>query len=105
MADRLAGDPVIVAHSMGGLASLAYASKNPVKALVLITPVVPKGYADEEIPLPLDPSAMWLAPPEMLRQLFWESVDDEKSRRFESLVVPESPRLSWKRLGGQLKWT
>jgi pimeloyl-ACP methyl ester carboxylesterase len=54
VADWLGREPVLVAHSMGGLASLVYASRNPVRALVLITPVMPKEYAGAEIPLPVD---------------------------------------------------
>ena len=92
VADRLPGNPVLVAHSMGGLAALAYASRNPVRALVLITPVVPREYAGAEIPVPVDPSAMWLAPPETLRELFWDLVDDVTSGRYQSLAVPESPQ-------------
>jgi pimeloyl-ACP methyl ester carboxylesterase len=92
VADRLEGDPILVAHSMGGLAALAYASRNPVRALALITPVVPKEYGGAEVPLPVDSSAMWFAAPEMLRQIFWDMVDDEQSERYLSLCVPESPR-------------
>jgi pimeloyl-ACP methyl ester carboxylesterase len=77
---------------MGALATLSYASKNAVRALALLNPVVPKGYASADIPLPVDMSEMWFAPPERLRQLFWDKVDDEKSERFLSLACPESPQ-------------
>ncbi|WP_433557411.1 alpha/beta hydrolase [Pseudonocardia xinjiangensis] len=92
VADRLPDDPVLIAHSMGGLAALAYASKYPVKALVLLTPVVPGKHAGAEIPLPIDPSTMWLIPAEALRQVFWDAVGDDEAQRYASLVVPESPR-------------
>lgn len=92
VADRLQGHPILVAHSMGGLAALAYARRHPVRALVLITPVVPAKYAGAEIPLPVDPSSMWIIPSDSLREIFWDSVDDEKSARYQSLVVPESPQ-------------
>jgi len=66
-----AAHPSLVAHSMGGVPSLAYASANPVTALILLAPVVPAGMGVGPIDLPVDPAAMWLPPPHMIDATFW----------------------------------
>jgi pimeloyl-ACP methyl ester carboxylesterase len=102
VAGWLGREPALVAHSMGGPAATAYASANSVRALVLITPVVPKGHGEEEVPLPVEESAMWSPPPaETSRQIFWDEVDDETSERYYSLVCPESPVAVWE----ATRWT
>ena len=84
--------PALVAHSMGGLAALAYASRNEVAALALITPVVPSAHAGEVVPMPIDFDALWLPPLEMVDQLFWDAVDATSAARYASLMTPESPK-------------
>jgi pimeloyl-ACP methyl ester carboxylesterase len=86
--------PAIVAHSMGGLAALAYASQehSEIAALVLISPVVPASHGGAEIPIPVDPSTMFLPPTEMSAQLFWDAVDPKTAERYASMMSPESPR-------------
>src|ERR1700739_4594376 len=58
--------PVLVAHSMGAVRGLAYASATPVTALVLLAPVLPAALGVGPIDLPVDPAAMWLPPPHMI---------------------------------------
>jgi pimeloyl-ACP methyl ester carboxylesterase len=84
--------PILVAHSMGAVPSLAYAAENPVTALVLLTPVLPAGLGAEPIDLPVDPTSMWTPPPAMIKPTWWAQVTDDESQRYTSLLVPESPR-------------
>lgn len=84
--------PILVAHSMGAIPSLAYAAENPVTALVLLTPVLPAGLGAEPIDLPVEPTTMWMPPPAMVKPTWWDQVTDDASQRYTSLLVPESPR-------------
>lgn len=92
VAESLDQAPILVAHSMGALASLAYATEKPVTALVLIAPVLPAGFSAEPIELPVDPNAMWLPPPDLIKPAWWASVSDDEARRYASLLTAESPR-------------
>lgn len=92
VAGTLDRTPAIVAHSMGGLAALAYASRNNVAASALITPVVPSAHAGEVIPIPIDSHALWLPPSEITDHLFWDAVDATSAARYASLMTPESPQ-------------
>ncbi|WKW30717.1 alpha/beta fold hydrolase [Pseudomonas viridiflava] len=51
--------PILVGHSMGGLACQLYAQDFPVKALLLLTPVVPSQVKAPMIELPIDESKPW----------------------------------------------
>src|SRR3954468_19037194 len=56
--------PVLVGHSMGGLASLNYAAASGrLSALALFTPVVPQQFGEVAIDLPVDLDAQWGPPP------------------------------------------
>jgi pimeloyl-ACP methyl ester carboxylesterase len=92
VARKLGRTPALVGHSMGALAALAYASRADVAALALITPVVPSAHAGEAIPIPVDFDALWMPPPEMVDQLFWDAVDATSAARYTSLMTPESPK-------------
>ncbi|MGH3492843.1 MAG: alpha/beta hydrolase [Sciscionella sp.] len=92
VASGLARPPVLVGHSMGGLAALAYAASHPVAALVLLTPVVPRGFAGRSIPVPVDPDAPWRPPDAQVDALFWDEVDPADAARYRALIAPESPR-------------
>jgi pimeloyl-ACP methyl ester carboxylesterase len=85
--------PVLIAHSMGGLAAQLYAASHPVQALVLLTPVVPSNAGATPIELPIgDSTAPWGPPPlEMTSQLFFQGLDEERTRHFHALLVAESP--------------
>ena len=70
--------PVLIAHSMGGLAAQLYASAHEVAALVLLSPVVPPNVGATPIELPIgDMEAPWgPPPPDVARQLFFQGLDD-----------------------------
>ena len=85
--------PVLIAHSMGGLAAQLYASAHEVGALVLLTPVVPSnvGATPHELPIG-DMDAPWgPPPPDLARQMFFRGLDDMQAAHFYALLVPESP--------------
>jgi pimeloyl-ACP methyl ester carboxylesterase len=85
--------PVLIAHSMGGLAAQLYASAHEVDALVLLTPVVPSnvGATPHELPIG-DMDAPWgPPPPDVARQMFFQGLDDMQAAHFYALLVPESP--------------
>jgi pimeloyl-ACP methyl ester carboxylesterase len=84
--------PILIAHSMGGVPSLAYAAANPVTALVLLAPVLPAGFRADPIDLAVDPASMWMPPPALVKRTWWAEVTDDESQRYASLLVPESPR-------------
>jgi hypothetical protein len=68
--------PVLVAHNMGSVPSLAYANANPVTALILLAPVLPAGLGVGPIDLPVDPAAMWLPPPHVIERLAAARADE-----------------------------
>jgi pimeloyl-ACP methyl ester carboxylesterase len=87
--------PILVGHSMGGLACLAYAAANvdALAALVLLTPVVPRQYATAPIDMPLDMEKPWpVPPPDLARQLFYSGVDDDTATDYYAKLQPESPQ-------------
>lgn len=85
--------PILLAHSMGGLAALKYAEQSEVHALVLLAPVVPQEVGAEIIDLPVYAGQPWGPPPfEMARRLFMHGLDDDMSRSFYEKLCPESPR-------------
>ena len=78
VARRFNMPPVVIAHSMGGLAAQLYASAHEVGALVLLTPVVPSNVGAKPIELPIgDMDAPWgPPPPDVARQIFFQGLDD-----------------------------
>jgi pimeloyl-ACP methyl ester carboxylesterase len=85
--------PILVAHSMGGLAAQKYAENNPVRALVLLAPVVPLEAGASEVPLPLDESVMWGPPPfEIARELFFQGLSEQEAQKYYGRLCAESPR-------------
>ena len=91
--DGLHHEPILLGHSMGGLASLAYAEKAPAAGLVLLTPVMPASVKPDPIPLQIDHARLYGPfPPELAKRLFFTALDDAAAGRYQSLLVPESPR-------------
>ena len=89
------GRPILVAHSMGGLAALLFAVANPdsVSALVLLTPVVPRSCASAALEMPIDMDQLWQVPPiEITRGLFFSGVDDDSASEIYSKLQAESPK-------------
>jgi pimeloyl-ACP methyl ester carboxylesterase len=85
--------PILVAHSMGGLAALKYAEQAEVRAIVLLAPVVPVEVGAEAIDLPVDVDQPWGPPPfEVARRLFMDGLDKDMSRSVYQKLCPESPR-------------
>jgi pimeloyl-ACP methyl ester carboxylesterase len=94
--------PVLVGHSMGGLASLAYASTAPVERLVLIAPVVPACIGADPIELPVDLATPFgPVPHEVARQIFYTTLDEDAARRCQARLVGESPVAVWE----ATRWT
>jgi pimeloyl-ACP methyl ester carboxylesterase len=90
--DGLHQEPILLGHSMGGLASLAYAEKAPVHRLVLLTPVMPTSVNPDQIPLQVDLARPFPPfPPEVAKRLFFTTLDDATADRYHRLLVPESP--------------
>ncbi|WP_186099871.1 alpha/beta hydrolase [Burkholderia gladioli] len=91
---ELEAAPILVGHSMGGLAAQLYAARYPVRALVALTPVVPSNVGAEPVALPIaDMAAPWGPPPlEATRDLFFQGLTDAECRRYQAMLVPESPR-------------
>ena len=85
--------PVLLGHSMGGLAAQIYASTHNVRGLVLLTPVVPSNVGATSIELPIeDMTSPWGPPPlNVARQLLFQGLDDSQVEHFYALLVPESP--------------
>jgi len=102
VAAHLGRTPVLIGHSMGGLACLAYAARAELAALVLLAPVVPAGFAKVPIELPVDLTVMWNPPPPAIaRQLFFSGVSDDEADRYQQLLCPESPAAVWE----ATRWT
>lgn len=93
VADQLSQKPILVGHSMGGLASAVYAEGAPVEKLVLLTPVMPSAVKPDPVPLPIDMSKPFgVFPYEQAKQLFYPTLSDADARRAYAQLVPESPQ-------------
>ncbi|MFJ3776272.1 alpha/beta hydrolase [Streptomyces sp. NPDC090075] len=93
VAASLSAPPVVMAHSMGGLAALKYAERNAHAGLVLLTPVLPAEVHPASVGLPVDLDSMWGPPPfETTRELFFSGMDEEEARIYHGMLVAESPR-------------
>lgn len=91
VAESLEKTPVVIAHSMGGLAAAVYASSAPVEKLVLVAPVMPVAVKAEPLPLPIDYSKPFpIFPYEQSKQFFFTTLDDEEAKKYYQLLVPES---------------
>nr|WP_306660457.1 alpha/beta fold hydrolase [Pseudomonas nunensis] len=92
VAKQLAAPFILVGHSMGGLACQLYAQDNEVKALLLMTPVVPSQVNAAVVELPIDHSAPWGPVPfQQAKELFFQGLNEEQCRHFYQKLVPESP--------------
>jgi pimeloyl-ACP methyl ester carboxylesterase len=102
--DHAPGRPVLIGHSMGGLASLAYAIHHPerLSALVLLAPVVPARFAGDPIEVPVDHESLWEVPPLALaRQLWFDTAPESHAEAIYSRLRQESPRAVWE----ATRWT
>lgn len=94
--------PILIGHSMGGMAVQKYAESHEVSALVLVTPVVPAPVAGDPIELPVDMERPWNPPPfPMARELFFQGSSDEDAEQYYALMCRESPRCVYE----ATRWT
>jgi pimeloyl-ACP methyl ester carboxylesterase len=102
--DQAPGSPVLIGHSMGGLASLAYAADHPgrIAALVLLSPVVPARFGGAPIEVPVDREGLWpVPPPEIARQLWFDAAPEAHLATIYDRLQPESPQAVWE----ATRWT
>jgi non-heme chloroperoxidase len=93
VADHLGQRPVLMGHSMGGLACQKFASMHPVAGLVLLAPVLPAVIGNVKADMAIDPTVPWGPPTfELAQKLFFTGVPDEDAHRYYGLLNPESPR-------------
>lgn len=86
-------EPILIGHSMGGLASLVYAERAPVRCLVLLTPVMPECVRPDPVPLPVDlDTPFGPFPYELAKQLFFTTLAPELAHDYHQLLVAESPQ-------------
>ncbi|QOZ52542.1 alpha/beta hydrolase [Bradyrhizobium sp. CCBAU 53338] len=93
VASRFATPPIVIGHSMGGLASQKYAEQNPVAALVLTASVVPKEVAGMNIEIPVDMAQPW-GPPSLEDSLhmFFQGLTKNEAEHYYPLLCAESPQ-------------
>src|SRR5690606_35891514 len=86
-------EPILVGHSMGGLAILAYAAKKNVKGMVLLSPCVPKEIGGKPIEVPVDFEVPWGPPPfEMAYSMFFMGMSISEAKKYYQYLTPESPQ-------------
>jgi pimeloyl-ACP methyl ester carboxylesterase len=91
--DEAGETPVLIGHSMGALACLAYAAAHPLRALVLLVPPMPAAAAAPPAELPVDPASPWGPPPfEMAQALFLSGLDEDRARAYYAQMDAESPQ-------------
>lgn len=94
VAKTLDETPIIVGHSMGGLVAQIYATKHPVKSLVLLAPCAPKSIGRAKVQVDFDLSKPWQAPPfPVAKQMFFSGLSDEQAQKYYDLLSPESPQV------------
>jgi len=83
--------PILIGHSMGALASLAYAAKFPVSKLVLMSPSVPAEIGLPPMDIPYDLEQPW-GPIDFgtTQQAFYPTLDEATAHRYYDKLVPES---------------
>jgi pimeloyl-ACP methyl ester carboxylesterase len=85
--------PILVGHSMGGMACQKYAEKNDLEGLVLVTSVVPAEVGGPVIEMPVRTDEPWGPPPfDIARELFFQGSPEEDAKRYYSLLCSESPK-------------
>lgn len=92
VASALGSRPIVIAHSMGGMAALKFAEENEVSALVLLAPVVSVEAEAETVELPVEPGRPWDPPPfDVAKHLFFDGMEDVEAQRLYLRLCPESP--------------
>ncbi len=89
VAGQLKQKPILIGHSMGGLASAVYAEGAPVDKLVLLTPVMPAAVKPDPVPLPIDMTKpVGVFPYGQTKQLFFTTLDDVTAHQAYDKLVP-----------------
>jgi pimeloyl-ACP methyl ester carboxylesterase len=93
VAGQFAQPPVLIGHSMGGLAVQKYAESHDTAALILLTPVVPAEAGCRVFDTPIDLTQPWRPPPFAATQnMFFQGLTEEEAERYHNLLCAESPR-------------
>lgn len=95
VSDKIGDTPVLVGHSMGGLASQIYAAQASAVSLVLITPAGPAEIEAPPVnlPFPIENDQLFEPPPfEAAKELFFHGVNDDDALTFYQKLCPESPK-------------
>jgi pimeloyl-ACP methyl ester carboxylesterase len=93
VASQFAVPPIIVAHSMGALASQKYAERNRVAALVLLASAVPQEVGGIDLDQPVDMNNPWGPPPlDHTVDMFFQGLTREEAEPYHALLCSESPK-------------
>ncbi|HEU5121360.1 MAG TPA: alpha/beta fold hydrolase [Candidatus Saccharimonadales bacterium] len=102
VAEQFEQAPIVIGHSMGGLAAALYAASSPVERLVLVAPVMPLSVHADPVPLPVDPTKAYpLFPYEQAKELFFTTLPDEEAQRYYQILGLESPQAVYE----ATRWT
>jgi pimeloyl-ACP methyl ester carboxylesterase len=92
VASTLSAPPIVIAHSMGGMAAQKFAEENELRALVLLAPVVSIEAEVDSIDLAIEHGQAWSVPPfDVAQRLFFYGLEGEQVKHFYSLLCSESP--------------
>ena len=92
VAEHIGESPILIGHSMGGLAAMKYAEMAEIRALVLIAPGIPAEIGSPHYDLPTEDSIAFTAPPrDWARSFFWPGCTEEEITRYYALLGEESP--------------
>lgn len=100
----LDADPIVIGHSMGGLAALTYAAAGGrrLRGLVLVSPVVPMQVQADPIPINVTFGQMFPPPPfPLAKQLFFTTMSETQAQEVYARLEAESPRAVWE----ATRWT
>ena len=93
VANNLQKKPILIGHSMGGMSVAWYASKNKVRRLVLVAPVMSTAAGAPPLPIPVDPTQPVAPfPYEQAKGLFFTTMPEEQAHAFYDKLEPESPQ-------------
>lgn len=94
--DALGQDPILVGHSMGGLAAQLYAARRPVRRLALLASGLPAQVRAPQTPIDIDLGTPFEPPPfEVARHMFFTTMTESQARDLYPLLEAESPRAVW----------
>lgn len=92
VSERIGQTPILVGHSMGGLASMKYAESAPVRGLVLVAPGMPAEIGRVDYDLPTQDGVAFGPPPlDWARTHFWPGCSEQDVAFYYSLLGQESP--------------